>query len=434
MPGQWCLQPLQVKKRWWSSMKPLQGDWLGSSLSIWRAARSRSQHSMMIYLNFFEKTCAWLMTLTMCGGSWQVKIRRRMWKAWHILLTTVYPWMKLLWNCGQGGSIAEHCFVQMWWFWTFATQFWLLRLLWWSGGKFNALGYNFTVGLASSTCRVFYSVELKVLEYDSTVGLAWSTGRAFCSFWHGSDGNLMRCGIQHDLWWWTGRVRISACEGGGYGLRCVFHMEHPRSSSSRPYWWKQCGDQQAPVRLLRMNMALVNAPGTMWKLRTLASWSRLWERSIGGGSGCGTKSWRRKLWVLLRVESMASGSNILSRKSGRWRRSWSWWTASIKKLLTAGRRLWQLHLVEMMLNQSPHTAQLRAVLQTYMVSLAEVTRDIDLWKEPLEAELQALVQSGTIRRAKADQVPQESGYDYMTVAPAKIVPTIKSPVGKRISA
>jgi predicted DNA-binding transcriptional regulator len=131
---------------------------------------------------------------------------------------------------------------------------------------------------------------------------------------------------------------------------------------------------------------------------------------------------------------MASGSNILSRKSGRWRRSWSWWTASIKKLSTAGRRLWQLHLVEMMLNQSPHTAQLRAVLQTYMVSLAEVKRDIDLWKEPLEAEMQALVQSGTIRRAKADQVPQESGYDYMTVAPAKIVPTIKSPVGKRISA
>ena len=34
-------------------------------------------------------------------GSWQVKIRRRMWKAWHTLLTTVYPWMKLLWNCGQ---------------------------------------------------------------------------------------------------------------------------------------------------------------------------------------------------------------------------------------------------------------------------------------------------------------------------------------------
>ena len=54
-----------------------------------------------------------------------------------------------------------------------------------------------------------------------------------------------------------------------------------------------------------------------------------------------------------------------------------------------------------------------------MVSLAEVKRDIDLWKEPLEAELQALVQSGTIRRARADQVPQESGYDYMTVAPAQ---------------
>ena len=76
------------------------------------------------------------------------------------------------------------------------------------------------------------------------------------------------------------------------------------------------------------------------------------------------------------------------------------------------------------------TAQSRAVLQTYTVSLAEVKRDIDLWKEPLEAELEALVQSGTIRRVKADQVPQKPGYDYMTVAPAKIVPTIKAPVGK----
>lgn len=52
-------------------------------------------------------------------------------------------------------------------------------------------------------------------------------------------------------------------------------------------------------------------------------------------------------------------------------------------------------------------------------------------RKPLEAELQALVQSGTIHSVKADQVPRESGYDYMLVAPAKVVPTIKSPVGKQ---
>ena len=40
----------------------------------------------------------------------------------------------------------------------------------------------------------------------------------------GMDRTATSCdvGIQHDLWCWTGRVRISACEGGGYGLRGVF--------------------------------------------------------------------------------------------------------------------------------------------------------------------------------------------------------------------
>ena len=73
----------------------------------------------------------------------------------------------------------------------------------------------------------------------------------------------------------------------------------------------------------------------------------------------------------------------------------------------------------------------RAVLQTYTVSLAEVKRDINLWKEPLQAELEALVGTGTIRRVKQSQLSQEPGYDRMEVAPAKIVPTIKSPSGKR---
>ena len=73
----------------------------------------------------------------------------------------------------------------------------------------------------------------------------------------------------------------------------------------------------------------------------------------------------------------------------------------------------------------------RAVLQTYTVSLAEVKRDIALWKEPLQAELEALVSSGTIRRVKLEQLACEPGYDRMEVAPAKVVPTIKSPSGKR---
>ena len=75
--------------------------------------------------------------------------------------------------------------------------------------------------------------------------------------------------------------------------------------------------------------------------------------------------------------------------------------------------------------------QARAVLQTYTVSLAEVKKDINLWKEPLQAEMEALVSSGTIRRVKVDQLVHEPGYDRMEVAPAKIVPTIKSPSGKR---
>ena len=75
--------------------------------------------------------------------------------------------------------------------------------------------------------------------------------------------------------------------------------------------------------------------------------------------------------------------------------------------------------------------QARAVLQTYTVSLTEVKKDIHLWKEPLQAEMEALVSSGTIRRVRVDQLVDEPGYDKMEVAPAKIVPTIKSPSGKR---
>ena len=86
---------------------------------------------------------------------------------------------------------------------------------------------------------------------------------------------------------------------------------------------------------------------------------------------------------------------------------------------------------QMPLDVSDPPGHARAVLQTYTVSLAEVKRDIALWKEPLQAELEALVSSGTIRRVKLEQLACEPGYDRMEVAPAKVVPTIKSPSGKR---
>eukprot|EP00435_Cladocopium_sp_Y103_P075208 s140_g55.t1 len=38
-------------------------------------------------------------------------------------------------------------------------------------------------------------------------------------------------------------------------------------------------------------------------------------------------------------------------------------------------------------------------------------RDIHLWKEPIQAELDVLVKSGTIRKVKASQLPAEPGFD-----------------------
>ena len=75
--------------------------------------------------------------------------------------------------------------------------------------------------------------------------------------------------------------------------------------------------------------------------------------------------------------------------------------------------------------------QARTVLQTYTVSLTEVKKNINLWKEPLQAEMEALVSSATIRRVRVDQLVDEPGYVRMEVVPTKIVPTIKSPSRKR---
>ena len=73
-----------------------------------------------------------------------------------------------------------------------------------------------------------------------------------------------------------------------------------------------------------------------------------------------------------------------------------------------------------------------AVLQTYTVPLAEVRRDLPLWKEALMKELNSLVdRTQTIRRVDVDDLKKEVGYDRMQVAPAKVVPTIKAPHGVR---
>ena len=73
-----------------------------------------------------------------------------------------------------------------------------------------------------------------------------------------------------------------------------------------------------------------------------------------------------------------------------------------------------------------------AVLQTYTVPLAEVRRDLPLWKEALKKELHSLVErTGTIRRVNVEDLPKEIGFEKMQIAPAKIVPTIKAPHGVR---
>ena len=77
-------------------------------------------------------------------------------------------------------------------------------------------------------------------------------------------------------------------------------------------------------------------------------------------------------------------------------------------------------------------ASAHAVLQTYTVPLAEVRRELPLWKEALMKELNSLVdRTQTIRRVNVEDLKFEIGYDRMQVAPAKVVPTIKAPNGVR---
>ena len=56
-------------------------------------------------------------------------------------------------------------------------------------------------------------------------------------------------------------------------------------------------------------------------------------------------------------------------------------------------------------------------------------RLLELWRE--NSMVNGWNTSETIRRVKVSRLSSEPGCNMMTVAPAKIVPTIKSPVGKK---
>ena len=56
-------------------------------------------------------------------------------------------------------------------------------------------------------------------------------------------------------------------------------------------------------------------------------------------------------------------------------------------------------------------------------------RLLELWRE--NSMVNGWNTSETIRRVKVSRLSSEPGCNMMTVAPAKIVPTIKSPMGKK---
>eukprot|EP00435_Cladocopium_sp_Y103_P040770 s3371_g11.t1 len=74
--------------------------------------------------------------------------------------------------------------------------------------------------------------------------------------------------------------------------------------------------------------------------------------------------------------------------------------------------------------------QLRTVLQTYTVPLQQV-KELDLWRQPLKAEYEALLGTGAIRVTSEEEVRRHPNYANLERAPAMLVPTVKAPNGRR---
>ena len=72
------------------------------------------------------------------------------------------------------------------------------------------------------------------------------------------------------------------------------------------------------------------------------------------------------------------------------------------------------------------------VLQTYTVPLQQVRKELELWKQPLLDEYKSLTEiTGALKVTTEEKLRRDPRYPQMEVAPAMLVPTIKSPHGRR---
>ena len=72
------------------------------------------------------------------------------------------------------------------------------------------------------------------------------------------------------------------------------------------------------------------------------------------------------------------------------------------------------------------------VLQTYTVPLQQVRKELELWKQPLLDEYKSLTEiTGALKVTTEEELRKDPRYHQMEVAPAMLVPTIKSPHGRR---
>ena len=75
---------------------------------------------------------------------------------------------------------------------------------------------------------------------------------------------------------------------------------------------------------------------------------------------------------------------------------------------------------------------LPTVLQTYTVPLQQVRKELELWKQPLLDEYKSLTEiTGALKVTTEEELRKDPRYHQMEVAPAMLVPTIKSPHGRR---
>ena len=157
---------------------------------------------------------------------------------------------------------------------------------------------------------------------------------------------------------------------------------------------------------IKLNLALkVDELGSRWKCLIRQDWWMASIVNIGDGRNYGSRSSREKRWVLNAGLAHGQWLQYLEGQVKSLEEELALVSGSTLKQEAVECKLAALSkdvdgVLEEPLGPDPPD-QARAVLQTYTVSLTEVKKDINLWKEPLQAEMEALVSSGTIRRVRA---------------------------------